>query len=363
MSALIEAKRFVGLHARHMGLRPGFVADVLRRVEMLDGDGPRSWVHEWSKEAEAAARRSDGRVIANLYNLARFPCADTEAKLQAGRLAAEALGGWLAASGAGERRTARVDGSRVPFLFRAGPDADAPLVVLMGGIVSLKEQWGGFLALGRRLGCAIAIADFPGVGENPVRYTRGAAEVFGAIMDAVDGDCWADRTLIVAPSFGGHLAMLQSLLDDRVCGVVTVGAPITRFFQDEASRRGMPEITRAALMRSIGADGDAGFDRSLAGLALHEREVAELSVDVTYVASLKDEIIPQRDWQDAALLNEQLRVYAFEDVHGAPHHLRQTRLLILSALLRHAGRARLARGIELILRRVLRAKPYRSPFA
>ncbi len=362
MPALSEAKQFVGLHARHMGLRPAFVTGVLQRIASLDGDGPGGWAHEWSIEAEAAMRRRDGRAAANLYNLARFPCANTPAKSRAAKLAAEALGGWLAASGAGERREARVGGEPVPFLFRAASRADAPLVILMGGIVSLKEQWGGFLALGPRLGCAVAIADFPGVGENPVRYTRAAAKLFEAVIEATKADCDAQRTLIVAPSFGGHLAILHAQTDARVRGIVTVGAPLTHFFTDADSRRTMPEITRLALQHTAGVDAD-GLDRRLADLALSRQELAELPVPVTYVASLRDEIIPQSEWRDAAALTRNLCVYPFDDVHGAPHHLRQTRLLILAALLRHASRARLAGWVERALRWPLHTQPYRSQIA
>ncbi|ATQ70966.1 MULTISPECIES: alpha/beta hydrolase [Methylosinus] len=357
MSALSEAKQFVGLHARHMGLSDALVCGVLRRVASLDGEGPGGWAREWSSEAEAALGRKDARAASNLYNLARFPCADTPTKARAAQLAAEAFRGWLEAGGAGERREARVGGERVPFLFCAASRANAPLVVLMGGIVSLKEQWGSFLGLGPRLGCAVAIADFPGVGENPIRYARAAAAVFGAIMDASEGACDTGRTLIIAPSFGGHLAILQARGDARLRGIVTVGAPLAHFFTDPDARRGMPEITRAALMSAAGVDA-SDFERRLTELALTPQEIAEIAIPIAYVASLRDEIIPQAEWREAAALTRNLRVYSFDDVHGAPHHLRQTRLLILAALLRHAGRPRAAGLLERALRWTSRVELY-----
>lgn len=359
MPALSEAKQFVGLHARHMGLPEALVSGVLRRVASLDGDGPGGWAREWSSEAEAALGRNDARAAANLYNLARFPCADTPAKAHAARLAAQTFGDWLEAGRAGERREARIGGQRVPFLFRAASRANAPLVVLMGGIVSLKEQWGSFLGLGPRLGCAVAIADFPGVGENRVRYARAAAGVFSAIMDASEDACDASHTLVVAPSFGGHLAILQARGDARVRGIVTVGAPLTHFFADPEWRRGMPEITRTALMSAAGVD-VSGFESRLMELALTREEIGQIAIPVAYVASLRDEIIPQVEWREAAALTRNLRVYPFDDVHGAPHHLRWTRLLILAALLRHAGRARAASLLERMLRWTSRVEPYRS---
>jgi hypothetical protein len=121
----------------------------------------------------------------------------------------------------------------------------------------------------------------------------------------------------------------------------------------------MPEITRTALMRAAGVEAGA-FDRHLADLALRKRELTGLTIAVTYVASLRDEIIPQCEWRDAAGIAPGLRVHVFDDVHGAPHHLRDTRLLILAELLRHAGRVRLARWIERVLLWRLRTIPHHS---
>ncbi|OKI13122.1 hypothetical protein A6A08_16380 [Nocardiopsis sp. TSRI0078] len=269
----------------------------------------------------------------------------------------------MAETGAGERRTARVGGDEVSFLFSRPARTDAPLVVMMGGIVALKEQWSGFLGLSRRLGCAIAIADFPGVGENGVPYSRDAADVYTAVMDAVADDCDADATLAVAPSFGGHLAMLCSARDERLRRLVTVGAPLRAFFTDPDARAGMPRITRAALSRAARVSHDGLADR-LDELALAPDEIAALRMPVTYVASTRDEIIPNRDWRDAAVLNPGLSVYAFDDVHGAPHHLRQTRLLTLTALCQHAGRGGLASVLGLLTRRLMRIRPlYNGPIA
>uniref|UniRef100_UPI001268B766 alpha/beta fold hydrolase n=1 Tax=Nocardiopsis lucentensis TaxID=53441 RepID=UPI001268B766 len=269
----------------------------------------------------------------------------------------------LTETGAGERRTARVDGTDVPFLFSRPTRPDAPLVVMMGGIVSLKEQWSPFLGLGRRLGCAVAVADFPGVGENGVAYSRAAAGVYTAIMDAVAADCDATRTLAVAPSFGGHLAVLCSARDTRLRHLVTVGAPLRAFFTDPDARARMPAITRAALARAAGVDADELWDR-LDELALDPGEIAALRLPITYVASTRDEIIPARDWREAAALHDGLSVYAFDDVHGAPHHLRHTRLLTLTALSRHAGRRGTGLLLDLLTRRFMRIRPlHRGPVA
>ena len=354
MPMLDEAKDFVGLHARYMGFRERHVGAVLRRITTLDGHDPGSWLREWSREADVWAR--SGRLVAsaNLYNLARFPCADSPEKQRAAESAAASFLRWLEATGAGKRRVANVAGQDVPYLFRPGRRNDAPLVILMGGPVSLKEQWGGFLRVGSRLGCAVAIADFPGVGENRVPYARSAAAVFGAIADSPGDLCDARRTLVVAPSFGGHLAMMHALVDHRISGVVTVGAPLAQFFLDPRARGSMPVITRVALSHSAGVD-DHALDEHLVRLALTASELRALCVPVLYVASLRDEIIPNREWREAAMHAPRFHVHVFDDIHGSPRHLLQTRLLTLRALSRHGGGAYLPAALDLMCRVAVRS--------
>ncbi|MEO1307590.1 MAG: hypothetical protein AAFV38_06580, partial [Pseudomonadota bacterium] len=225
MSALPEAKQFVELHARHMGLCPERIGSVLRRIKTLNGDSPRAWVTIFT--AEALTSEAEGKSVeaANLYNLARFPVADSATKREAASAAAQVFGEHIERTGTGERRMAQVGERNIPFLFRPGRSRRARLVILMGGIVSLKEQWGAFLKLGRKLGCAVAVADFAGVGSNALPYSRDAGRVFGAIMDEVAKECDSSETLIIAPSFGGHLAMLHSLIDPRINRIFTIGAP------------------------------------------------------------------------------------------------------------------------------------------
>jgi esterase FrsA len=356
VSTLDEARDFVRLHARHMGMTTAEIEAVLSRITDLDSATEGSWVFEWSRAADARRERSQTREAADLYTLARFPCADTPAKELAGRAAVATTAAWLSRTGAGERRMALIHGVTVPFLFTRPVRADAPLVVVMGGIVALKEQWSGFLTLGRRLGCAVAIADFPGVGENELPYSRGAAAVYSAIMDAVAGDCDATRTLAVAPSFGGHLALLCSVTDKRLRSLVTVGAPICGFFIDPSSRARMPGITLSALCRAARVD-PADLPNLLDDLALAPVEIASITLPITYVASLRDEIIPVSDWSEAAALHPGLRVYAFDDVHGSPHYLRQIRLLTLIDLCRHAGCPLTAASLRAVVHRVLRVRP------
>ncbi|AGT09199.1 alpha/beta fold hydrolase [Paracoccus aminophilus] len=349
--ALQEARGFVTLHARHMGFDDRRIARLFERITTLSGEGASSWVSVFTGEALAADAAKKPVEAANLFNLARFPVADTPAKIYAQQAAAQVFGEHVERLDRGERIQVELDGKSLSVLFREPRNRRAGLLILMGGIVSLKEQWGAFLNLGRKLGCAVAIADFAGVGCNEVPYDRAAAGIYGAIMDAVAERCDVRRTLIVAPSFGGHLAMLQAIRDPRIRQIVTVGAPIRACFQEAArgDATDIPLITRLALAHAMRIPVETLPDR-LPDLAIQPDEMRRLKTPVLYLAAERDEIIPVSEWAEVARDAPNLRVHGFDDVHGAPNSLPALRLIILTMVLRHCGRSVASRLVQSFLR-------------
>lgn len=349
--ALPEARGFVKLHAKHMGFDERCIAKLFDRITTLKGEGPSSWVSVFS--AEALDARVSGKPIkaANLFNLARFPVANSPAKVNAQRAAAQVFGEHIERIGKGERRLVDIDGHQVPVLFRAGRSPKAGLLILMGGIVSLKEQWGAFLNLGHKLGCAVVIADFAGVGCNSLPYNRSASRIYGAIMDSVADVCDVCQTMVIAPSFGGHLAMLHASVDQRIRQIITIGAPIQAFFERAAERDvdDIPLVTRIALAHAMGIDVQ-DLPEHLPALSIQPEELIRLQTPVLYIAAERDEIIPAAEWQKVAPRAPHFRLHSFDDVHGAPNNMHTMRLIILAMLLRHSGHALASRLLQFFLR-------------
>jgi 2-polyprenyl-6-methoxyphenol hydroxylase-like FAD-dependent oxidoreductase len=353
---LTEAKAFVGLHARHMGLASKELDDALERITMFDGTGRATWVGELGALADR-----DGQAVrerADLLNLARFPYADSPARAEVAARAATLVADDLAARDAGSRRIARTAAGPVPFLFRPAAREGAPLVVVVGGIVSLKEQWAPFLGLGPRLGCGVAVVDFPGVGEHPGRYDRSSADLFSAVMAAVP-ECDTDRTLLLAPSFGGHLALMAAGDDRRIARIVTVDAPLADLFEGPRVVERLPLITAEALRRACGVEA-ADLPAALAALALRPDDLSGVTARVDAVVSDHDEIVPGSDWRTHGAILPEARVVRFDDVHGAPRHLRHVRLITLKAILEltgRDGRASIVGGIGAVAGRASRVRP------
>ncbi|TRD17801.1 alpha/beta fold hydrolase [Palleronia caenipelagi] len=349
--ALSEARGFVELHAKHMGFDERRIPGLLDRITTLEGEGPSAWVSVFSGEALAASSSGKPAEAANLFNLARFPVSDSPAKVNAQRSAAQVFGEHIERIGQGERRLVEIDGHQVSVLFRAARSPKAGLLILMGGIVSLKEQWGAFLNLGHKLGCAVVIADFPGVGCNTLPYSRSAARIYGAIMDSVSDVCDVRQTMVIAPSFGGHLAMLHANDDPRIRQIITIGAPIRAFFERAAQCNSdeIPLITRVALAHAMGL-AVPDLPEHLPPLSMQPDELHRLQTPVLYIAAERDDIIPAAEWREVAPQAPNLRLHSFDDVHGAPNNLRTVRLIILAMLLRHSGHTLASRLLQSVLR-------------
>jgi esterase FrsA len=351
MNYLDELKEFVVLHARAQKIPSGIVRTVLSRVQH-DGTGPNSWVAEWVAAATAASARGDHRLASRLFGLARFPFVDGSAR-------ETALTECVAEFAAATRKrpgisvaALRVGSASVRYYLAGAGSADVrrPLLVVIGGIVSLKEQWGEFLGLCRRLNAVVAVTEMPGVGENGMRYTPDSAAMLSALLDELAPVADVDNTFIVGFSFGGHLALQCAASDPRVRGVATVGAPLRTFFTDPEQWARTPQTTRRTLARLTNT-AEAELPAMLMYWALTAEQLAALDIPVYYVASARDEIIPAAERALLLRCVRNAQVITFDDVHGSPGHLAQLRAWIGLALFSWRG----IRGMQpLVLSAILR---------
>ncbi|WP_030454069.1 alpha/beta fold hydrolase [Herbidospora cretacea] len=328
MTHLDELKNYVIAHARSQGMPPEHTAAILARIH--DDD---SWVREWSAEGDRLAAGDRPLEAGAHYIMARFPYADGPARQEAAARSRAVFDRWRA----GFPAIRPLEGPAPGWTVGLDDPVPRPLLVLTGGIISVKEQWAAVLPQLDALGFAGIVTEMPRVGENPVPYDAEAWRFFPALLDAVEGRADTGRTYLLALSFSGHLALRAALHDDRIRGVVGAGAPLRHFFTDEAWQARVPEITTATLAHLTGTDADKVYPL-IRDWALTPEELSALRIPVAHVTSLRDEIIPPAD---AALLRERVkgvRVLEHDDVHGAPSSFAQTRLWTLLSVLRiHGG--------------------------
>jgi esterase FrsA len=336
---IAELKQYAVAHLRAQKVRAARAGELLDRIRTDDGAGDGSWVGEWCRRGEEAERAGDLFTAYQHYNMARFPFADGPAREKAARRCVDTFDRWRREAGGIERLEIELPGGRVPcWTSGLSTTRRLPLLVVTGGIISTKEQWAPLLRAAGRLGMAGIAAEMPGVGENSTPYDAGSWRMFPAILDAVADRARVEETYTLALSFSGHLALRAAVHDRRIRGIVTAAAPVREFFTDTAWHRQLPKVTLDTLDHLLRTAPGAG--RGIDGTAdwgLTDDELTGLGIPLAYVATLRDEVIPQADMALLKRLVRDLDMIEFDDVHGSPNHALHTRLWSTHRLLRMRG--------------------------
>ncbi|EME58620.1 alpha/beta fold hydrolase [Amycolatopsis decaplanina] len=334
MSYLTELSDLVRLHARVQGLPGALCREILERIEHTDGEGPGSWCGEWALAADRMAGTGRHLDACKLNNLARFPFPANPAQERAAHRCVAQFDQWRSDRGGIDRLELELSGHRVPvWATGLDPGASRPLLLFIGGIVSVKEQWAPSLPAARKLGMAAVAAEMPGVGENPMTYDHDSWRMLSGLLDKISEIAPVREVYAVAMSFSGHLALRCAAHDPRLRGLVTVGPPVSAFFQDRTWWTGVPETTKRTLAHLLGIPKSEVPGR-LDAFALRPDELARVKVPVYSVVSLRDEIIPSADTRLLERHLAKFKSIRFDDVHGSPGHVLRTKLWIVRSVLR-----------------------------
>jgi hypothetical protein len=337
MNDLDELRRHVLGHARVQDMAGAEYEAVLSRITNDDGDTPGSWVAEWTRTGEGLAREGKHLEALRHFNIARFPYVDGPARAAALNRAIQAFDRWRRAVPGIERLDVDLPGGRVRC-WTAGLSGggNRPLLLMMGGIVTIKEQYAPLLAQAEQLDLAGVVTEIPGAGENTLRYDADSPAMVSAVLDAIADRTDVSRTYAIALSFAGHLVLRAALADGRIRGVVTTGAPIGAFFTDAAWQARLPKLTRDTLAHVTGTAPDA-VGAHIRGWELTAGQIAALDIPIAYVASTRDEIVPPADLVRLRGYARHLDMIEKDDVHGAPGHVDEVRLWTLLSALRMCG--------------------------
>jgi 2,6-dihydroxypseudooxynicotine hydrolase len=200
---------------------------------------------------------------------------------------------------AGERIEIPFEGSALVGVLRrpSGPGPH-PVVVMLAGLDSTKEEFRSTEALFLERGLATFSVDGPGQGEAEYDLPiRGDWEVPGqAIVDAVGGqpDIDADRIGVWGVSLGGYYAPRVASGVEQVRACVALAGPYN--FGECWDQ--LPPLTRTAFTaRSFSTDQEQGRERAL---QLDLTDAARrIRVPLLVVAGKQDRLIP---WQHAERL-------------------------------------------------------------
>jgi len=336
---LDELKEFVKLHAVGQGIHRSVVNDILDRINFSSGNDSGAWAFEWMRNAENSFHDGDKLGTFVRYNLARFPFVDSEPRKKALTKCVEIFEDFCQSQELDiQRLKIAVNGLSVPvYGSNLNETGGRPLLVVMGGIVTIKEQWYGFLTGAWKIRCPVVAIDFPGGGQSPLKYHKDSAEDLRLILDGIFKHVKVDKCIAISLSFCGPLFMKLSLSDHRIKGIIASASPIYHFFTDAEWWRKVPMITRSSMAHCMGISLEQLAEKKKE-MGLPPDELEKIDIPVTYIASLHDEIIPPDEWDLVREKVSNARVIKINDVHGAPNRLRQYNLELIWSILRHTNR-------------------------
>lgn len=202
-----------------------------------------------------------------------------------------------------ERVEAPLDGAAVVGNLRRPAGADrAPLVVLIPGLDSTKEEFFHWENVFLRRGMATLSMDGPGQGECGFALDiRPDYEVaVGAMLDALAGrgDLDLDRVGAAGVSMGGYYAPRAAAFEPRIRAVAGISGP----YDMSANWEILPSLTRETLCHHTGSSSDAearacAAELSLAGVA--ER----ISQPALIITGKLDRLIP---WEDTKRIADEI---------------------------------------------------------
>jgi pimeloyl-ACP methyl ester carboxylesterase len=282
--------------------------DFVRTTARIDSWD--QWLEEWSRtaneheayalESEAAGRgRTAGEAwlrAAVSRHFGKFVWTlDPELAAAATLRSVEAMGNahrYL--DPAAERIEAPLDAARVVANLRRPAEASqAPLVVLIPGLDSTKEEFFFLEEAHLARGMATLSMDGPGQGETgleiPIRpdFEAGVAPLLDAVADRADLD--HDRIGAMGVSLGGYYAPRTAAFEPRIKAVVGLSGP----FCFGETWGGLPPMTRETFaLRSGAATDEEARERAM---ALDLSGVCDrIEVPALYVTGELDRLIP---WQ------------------------------------------------------------------
>jgi 2,6-dihydroxypseudooxynicotine hydrolase len=277
---------------------------------------------ELAAEAEQLGRRETAgelwRRAASSYHFGKFVwIVDLQLHEQATRKAAAALAQALRLLDPSSRRLEiPFDGAKLFATYRrpAGA-ADVPLVLIIAGLDSTKEEFFGTEELFHRRGLATVTLDGPGQGEAglrlPIRHDFDVP--VAAVLDfvAADREISHPRIGAVGFSLGGYYVARAAAFEPRIEAAVGISGP----YDFSANWDRMPQLTRETFAHASGAADEPAARAAVSAFNLDG--VAErIEQPLLVITGDQDRIVP---WQQTKRIADEARNATWRLYAGGNH--------------------------------------------
>jgi len=221
------------------------------------------------------------------------------------------------------------------YLRVPGPGGRYPVVIMMPGLDSVKEELQATAEYMLSRGLAIIAVDGPGQGETEYELPIEPAyeRVATAVADYLQGrdDIAPDRIGAFGVSLGGYYAARSAAFEPRVRAAVALAGPYCWALDWDI----LPPQTRATFQRRSGAATEAGARERMAALTL-EHAAARITCPLLVAAGGRDRLVPP--YQAERLAREAPGAELMLDpdgTHGLTNHAFESRSKMADWLAAH----------------------------
>lgn len=252
-------------------------------------------VAEWESAGRAVSAGSAWQRAALGFHFARFLSVEDEQAYRAASeraVAAHRHALRLLDPGAERIETALGPARMAGVLRRPTGVPQAPLVILVPGLDSTKEEFLGWTEVFLARGLATLAIDGPGQGEGGYGEGRMRPDYEAAITAFLDALQWRhdldlDRVGLAGVSLGGYYAARAAAFESRVRAVVVIGGP---YDVAECWHR-FPPMTRAKVRYHLGCTTEGEALERLRAFNLREA-APKLERPLLIVFGKRDQLIP-----------------------------------------------------------------------
>ena len=313
---LDELKDLIKLHLTSQGENPEDYQKLLDSITKDSHEGTNSWANQWIKKGDKYYDQGDKNNAMMCYNFGRFPFINNHPRSYAHEKCIHVFEEIYLQNKKGARRVyIKYKDLRIPVYLSGQWKEKKPLLLVMGGIVSIKEQWGVLLEKGKKLGYAVCVCEFPSVGENQLSYTEDSYMFIHAILDQLSEEKEKLKAALMGISFSGELMLKTAATRGDILGVLCSGSPIKEFFVDNNWQKQVPLTTIKTLEHLCGLEVKDLYHQ-LNRFAIEEKLLKNIKAPIKYICSTLDDIIPPAE---AIYLKNNIReaeILELDDVHG-----------------------------------------------
>lgn len=351
---LAELKDFVILHSKSQSMNTYAFKQLLSQINDTEGEMPGSWVYEFTQYADKLFENKKYIDAMRYYNLARFPFINSTKMKDSHQKCLHIFKKLYINNHFNyEARSIYHEGKLIKFYLQKNKK-NSPVVVVIGGIISIKEQWISLSSLAKKFGYTIVLMEMPGVGENACRYDTSSHLILSKIIDSLQELVTSRDIHIIAMSFGGNLAINCALLDARIKSIFTIGAPIYNFFLDKKWWGHLPQTTKKTLAFICQCSEENLFEM-VENLMITPAQLKKLNIPLYYIHSINDEIIPNTEKKYLQNHIPKLFFFEFNDVHGSPNHFNIIKMIILRFLMMYSPKKLIANKlVNLLIKFILK---------